>query len=113
MQTKKKVAWSATPRITHGLDSVLVGGDEDGLVLVHPEDALALEHPALDGDRGAVVARGFHVERETVAPALGVDAPVLAVDAARVGADHADRPVLLVDVPAELFEHRLRDRPDA
>src|SRR5712691_3079721 len=104
---KKKAAWTATPRITHGFDSVrasgepaaaapttfiplarmtcptpptrlatppipgwssserlgdgsqdraldvvLVGGGEDGLVLVHPEDALALEHPALDGDRG-------------------------------------------------------------
>src|SRR5438309_5585514 len=110
--------WSSSESLGDGgqdraLDVLLVGGGEDGLVLVDPEDALAVEHSALDGDRGAVVARGLHVERQAMAPALGVDAIVRAVDAARVGADHADRSVLLVDVPAELFEHRLRDRPDA
>src|SRR5437879_1631872 len=99
-------------RQDRALDVVLVGDRADRLVLVEPQDALVLEQLALDGDRGAVVARGLHIEREAVAPAPGVDAVVLAIQTPRVGADHADRPVLLVDLPAELFEHRLHHRPD-
>src|SRR5262245_22624891 len=44
------------------------------LVLVDPQDALAMEHAALHADRRAVRAGGLEADHQPVARPLGVDA---------------------------------------
>src|SRR3989442_1734745 len=86
------------------------------LILAEPEEALAPEDRALDRDGGASVGGGLDLQLKPMTRALRVHAVVLALralDAAGFRRDEADFPVLTVDVPAELLEHRFGRRPHA
>src|SRR4029077_16138618 len=85
----------------------------DILLLVHPQDALLPPDAALDRHLRLGRVKRLHDDAQPLPRALGIHPEVLALEAPRVGADPATRPVLLVDVPPEAPERRARHGPDA